>query len=268
MTGGGIQHSGSRPSASNSLQVPRVGLVGLGVPLAAAGERGISRLGHMRRDAGPGQLLRDVPPAGAPLQRERHVVPAGEPRQPGTQVRPVGRGDLAALHLPGLGLEVVERDLFPVDVEPAYDGHRDLLKLHRGRDPPRANAYAVNRDASELRRSHAQTAAASAQPDPMHVIYMSVHTGIQAAHRTDSHGHRPQNRPTCANQQAEPSAPRAHPARANVRQGKADEPLSGGGYHPIPGISGVKECYSGTSNYDDRGTGAPLLAAKARHRRA
>ncbi len=29
-----------------------------------------------------------------------------------------------------------------------------------------------------------------------------------------------------------------------------------------------KECHSGTSNHDDRGAGAPLLAAEARHRRA
>src|SRR5271165_5175790 len=118
-------------------QVPRVGLAGLGVPLAAAGERGISRLGDVRRDAGPGQLLRDVPPAGAPLQRERDVVPAGEPRQPGTQVRAVSRGDLAALHLPGPGVQVVERELLPVDIQPAYDGHRDLLKLQRGISTPR-----------------------------------------------------------------------------------------------------------------------------------
>ncbi|HWN61736.1 MAG TPA: hypothetical protein VNO25_13845 [Streptosporangiaceae bacterium] len=31
-------------------QVPRVGLTGLGAPLAAAGERSIGRLGQMRRD--------------------------------------------------------------------------------------------------------------------------------------------------------------------------------------------------------------------------
>ena len=49
----------------------------------------------------------------------------------------VGRGDLAALHLPGPGIEVVERELLPVDVEPAYDGHRDLLKLQRGISTPR-----------------------------------------------------------------------------------------------------------------------------------
>ena len=78
-----------------------------------------------------------------------------------------------------------------------------------GASAPRANAYAVNRDASELRRSPARKAPDSAQPGPMHVIYMSVHTGIQAAHRTDSHGHCPQNRLTCANQQAEPCTPSA-----------------------------------------------------------
>ncbi len=33
------------------------------MPLAAAGESGISRPGDMRRDAGPGQLLGDVAPA-------------------------------------------------------------------------------------------------------------------------------------------------------------------------------------------------------------
>jgi hypothetical protein len=54
----------------------------------------------MRRDAGRGQLIRDVPPAGAPLQRERDVITAGEPRQPDTQVRPVGRGDLARFTSP------------------------------------------------------------------------------------------------------------------------------------------------------------------------
>jgi hypothetical protein len=94
------------------------------------------------------------------------------------------------------------------------------------------------------------------------VRYMSVHTGVQAAYRTDSHGHCPQNRLTCANQQAEP-LPQAHPVRANVRRGKTDEPLTGG-CHPHTEDAGIKECYSGTSNHDDRGNGAPLLAAEAR----
>src|SRR5512133_2200021 len=43
-----------------------------------------------------------------------------------------------------------------------------------GASAPRANAYAINRDASELGRSRARKAPASAQPGPMHVIYLSV----------------------------------------------------------------------------------------------
>jgi hypothetical protein len=125
-------------------QVPGVGLVGLGVPLTAAGEGGIGRLGQVHADPGRGQLLGHVPPPGAPLRRERHVVTAGEPRQPGAQVLPVGRGDLPARHLPGHRIEIVEGQLLPVDIQPAYDRHRDLLKLPRapaGR--PYANCYAL-----------------------------------------------------------------------------------------------------------------------------
>jgi hypothetical protein len=47
-------------------QVPAAGLTGLGVPIAAAGERRIGRLGQVRRDTGRGQLPGDVPPPGAP----------------------------------------------------------------------------------------------------------------------------------------------------------------------------------------------------------
>ena len=52
-------------------------------------------------------------------------------------MHPVSRGNLAALHLPGDGVQVVEGDLLPVDIQPAYDGHRDLLKLQRGISTPR-----------------------------------------------------------------------------------------------------------------------------------
>lgn len=62
------------------------------------------------------------------------MVAAGEPRQPGPQVRPVSRGDLAAPDLPGHGVQIVEGQLLPVDIQPAYDGQRDLLKLPRA--PP------------------------------------------------------------------------------------------------------------------------------------
>ena len=102
-------------------QLPQVPGVGLGVPLAAAGEGGVGRLGDVRRDAGRGQLPGDIPPPGAPLQRERDVVPVGERPQPGAQVRPVGRGDLAAPDLPGHGAGVVEGELLPVDIQSAYD---------------------------------------------------------------------------------------------------------------------------------------------------
>ena len=137
-----------QPSLGQQLpEVPAVGLIGLGVPLAAAGKRGVGRLGQMRRDAGRGQFFGDIPPPGAPLGRERDVIAASEPRQPGAQVLPVGRADLAAPHLPGAGVEVVEGDLLPVDIQPAYDGHRDLLKLPRGARAPMRIAYAINRDA-------------------------------------------------------------------------------------------------------------------------
>ena len=98
---------------------------------------------------------------------------ASEPGQPGPQVRPVGRGDLAAAHLTGLGVEVVEGDLFPVDIQPAYDGHRDLLTLRRGAHASMRIAYAVNRDGafSELGRSHSTGRhLSSARPDACHLI--------------------------------------------------------------------------------------------------
>ena len=90
----------------------------------------------MRRDAGRGQLLDDIPPPGAPLDRERDVITAVEPCEPGAQVHPVSRGDLAARHLPGAGVEVVEGDLLPVSIQPADDGHPDLLKLRRAHARP------------------------------------------------------------------------------------------------------------------------------------
>src|SRR5215471_8852043 len=92
----------------------------------------------MRGDPGRGQFLGDIPPARASLHRERDVIAAAEPDQPGAQVQPVGRADLPALHLPGAGAGVVEGDLLPVDIQPAYDGHRDLLML-RGAYTPHAN---------------------------------------------------------------------------------------------------------------------------------
>src|SRR5262249_49906954 len=95
----------------------------------AAQRGGVGRLAHMRRDPGCGQLLGDVPPPCASLDGEGDVVAAGEPRQPGPQGLSVGRGDLAALDLPPPRVEIVARDLLSVDIQPAYDRHRDLLTL-------------------------------------------------------------------------------------------------------------------------------------------
>jgi hypothetical protein len=119
-------------------KVPGVGLAGFGVPFAATGRGGAGRLGQVRRNASGGQFPGDIPPPGAPLHRERDVAAAREPRQPGAQMLPVGRGDLAAFDLPGHGVEIVEGQLLPVDIQPAYDGHRDLLTLPRA--PKRPNA--------------------------------------------------------------------------------------------------------------------------------
>jgi hypothetical protein len=99
------------------------------MPLAPAQRGGVGRLTQMRSDPGRGQFLRDIPPARAPLHRERDVVLAGEPRQPSPHVLPVGWGDLPAPHLPSHRVQIVEGDLLPVDIQPAYDRHRDLLTL-------------------------------------------------------------------------------------------------------------------------------------------
>jgi hypothetical protein len=117
-------------------QVPGAGLTGLGVPLAAAGEGRVGRLGQVHPGPGRSHLLGDIPPPGTPLERERDVVAPGEPRQPGPQVLPVRGRDLPARHLPRRGAGVVEGQLLPVNIQSAYDGHRDLLKLPRAPQAP------------------------------------------------------------------------------------------------------------------------------------
>jgi hypothetical protein len=86
----------------------------------------------MRLNAGALQLLHDEPPAGAALDRERRRrAGVGEQMlQPAAQQHPVGRSDPPVPGLAAALVEVVKGDLPPVDVEPAYDPHRDLLKLH------------------------------------------------------------------------------------------------------------------------------------------
>jgi hypothetical protein len=61
-------------------QVPGVGLVGLGMPLAAAGEGGVGRLGDMRRDPGRSQLPAESAWSAVPaLPLARFSRPLAEP---------------------------------------------------------------------------------------------------------------------------------------------------------------------------------------------
>jgi hypothetical protein len=116
----------------------RVGPIGLGVPLTAAQSRSIGRLGQVPAHPGMGQLLGDITPPGAALECQMHLGPAGHvPCQPVGQLRPIGRGDPAPLQLTSVGVETVEGDLLPMDVQSSYDGHRDLLKLPRALAPER-----------------------------------------------------------------------------------------------------------------------------------
>ena len=128
---------GQVPGRQVHPQVPGVGLVGLGMPLAAAQRGGVSRLGQVRDDPRRRQLLHHIPPPGAALQREMDVVLAGEPGQPPPQMLPVSGGNPAPLYLPGRGLKKVEGQLAAVHVKRAYDGHEG---------PPRAPVKNWDRD--------------------------------------------------------------------------------------------------------------------------
>ena len=101
-----------------------------------AGERGAGRLGQVHPGPGRGHLPGDIPPPGTPRERERDVVAPGEPGQPRPQVLPVRGRDLPARHLPRHCVEIVEGQLLPVNIQSAYDGHRDLLKLPRAPQAP------------------------------------------------------------------------------------------------------------------------------------
>lgn len=59
--------------------------------------------------------------------------------------------------------------------------------------------------------------------------------------------------------------PQPHPARANVRRGKAEEPLTGGGYHPRTGIPGLRTVIPAPVTTMIAAPGAPLVAAEGRH---
>jgi hypothetical protein len=101
-----------------------VGLVRLGPALRPAQHTGIGRLRQMRRDSRGTHLLGHVPPPGAALHRERHPVHPVEPAQPTGQMLPIRRRDPTTLDPPRLHLQVVERQLLPMNIHPTYDRHQ------------------------------------------------------------------------------------------------------------------------------------------------
>src|SRR5574341_1774663 len=107
-----------------------VGAVGHGAPFGAAQRAGVGRLGQVRVDPNALELFGDEPPAGGGLQREAGLLWV-ELVEPGAQLQAGGGAELPAAGLAGRGVEVVVGDLAAVDVEPSYDGHRDLLWLPR-----------------------------------------------------------------------------------------------------------------------------------------
>jgi hypothetical protein len=119
-----------RASAQQLPQVVGVGAVGLGAPLGATQRAGVGRLGQVRAEPGALQFLGDEPPAGGGLQREPARLGV-ELLQPGAQLQAGGGAELPTAGLAGGGVEDVEGDLAAVDVQPSYDGHRDLLWLPR-----------------------------------------------------------------------------------------------------------------------------------------
>jgi hypothetical protein len=83
----------------------------------------------MRRTTRRRELLDHIPPPGAALHRHLRIAVRAMLAQPAPQRRAGCRPDLTAAHQPGIGIHIIERDLLPMHVKPAYHRHRDLLKL-------------------------------------------------------------------------------------------------------------------------------------------
>src|SRR3954454_23669395 len=82
------------------------------------------------------ELLDDEPPARTRLDRERRL-PLLEPSQPQPQVLTIRRSDPAPRDLTRLAVEIVERDLPTMKIQPANDGHIPTLPSRMDdNDPP------------------------------------------------------------------------------------------------------------------------------------
>ena len=124
----GIHDSGRVPARSSSAQVVGVGAVSLG--RAAWGPR------SARVSAGSARCAPNPARSSSSATNRQPVVasnarvglcwPANRASQT-SQPRQGGRAELPAAGLAAASVQVVVGDLPPVDVEAAYDGHRDLL---------------------------------------------------------------------------------------------------------------------------------------------
>ena len=146
-----------------------VDLVGPGVPLAPASRSGIGRLAHMRGNPGRGQPLGHIPPPGTPLHGERDVPrPANRTSQARRCTRSAGAiwpRSTSPLTVPG----IVEGQLLPVDIQPAYDGIR-TSSTSEGAHAPMPNAYAVKRDPRLSWGGFQHRPATSVRPDACHLM--------------------------------------------------------------------------------------------------
>ena len=93
----------------------------------------------MHAHIGGSQLLAHIPPTGAALQRELSIPVGAVLVQPTPQRGPRCRPDLPPPHQ-SIVVHVVERDLLPMHVKPAYHRHWDLLTLPKTSD---ANSTSV-----------------------------------------------------------------------------------------------------------------------------
>jgi hypothetical protein len=103
-------------------QQPRIGAVGLSALLRTPRYRDLGRITQMHAHPRAGYLFGDVPPPSATLQRELRVPIRAVLAQPRPQRLPRRRADLTPPNQPVV-IHIVERDLLPMHVKPAYHRH-------------------------------------------------------------------------------------------------------------------------------------------------
>src|SRR5439155_15997872 len=101
---------------------------GLGPLLGPPQPSDLGWVSHMRHHPGGRQLLDHIPPPGAALQPKLRAPTGAVLAQPPPQRLARGRADLAPTHQTVV-VHIIERDLLPMHVKPAYHRHQDLLKL-------------------------------------------------------------------------------------------------------------------------------------------